>query len=63
MVKVVLSQSQDAPNFFNCSRIIPPCLLVHSQACSKNLSLDKSLFLIPSDLNFWTTLASVAIDA
>src|SRR5690606_34330874 len=48
-VKEVLDQSQDAPSFFNCCRMIPPYLSVHSQAYSTifsrpfNCGLYKSL--------------------
>ena len=63
IVNLVLFQSHDAPNFFNCSRIIPPCFSFHSQACERNCSLVRSFFSIPSLDNFWTTFASVAIDA
>ena len=63
MVKEVLSQSQLAPSFLSCSKIIPPNSSFHSQACFKNSSLPISDFLIPFSLNRLTTLASVAIDA
>ena len=63
IVKAVLSQSQEAPNFFNCSKIIPPYSSFQSKACCKNSSRVKSLLLIPSSFNFATTFASVAIDA
>ena len=47
IVKAVRSQSQDAPSLRSCFRIIPPCSSVHSQACFKNSSRDRSVFLIP----------------
>ena len=63
IVNLVRSQSHDAPNFFSCSRMMPPCFSFHSQACSKNSSRLRSDLSIPSLANFCTTLASVAIDA
>ena len=62
-VNFVRSQSQEQPNFFNCSKITPPYSSVQSQACFKNSSLDKSFLSIPCSFNFATTFASVAIDA
>src|SRR5699024_12689375 len=62
-VNFVLSQSQEEPKCFNWSRIIPPCLCVHSHACSKNSSLVRSDFFIPFLASISTTLASVAIEA
>ena len=61
MVKRVRFQSQLAPSFFNCSSIIPPYLLVQSQAWPKNSSRLISFFLMPFSANILTTLASVAI--
>src|SRR5690606_27609685 len=62
-VKEVRDQSQDAPRFFNCCRMIPPYLSVHSQAYSTNFSRLISPLLIPFSLSQWTTLASVAMEA
>ena len=59
MVKRVRSQSQEAPSFFNCSRMMPPYFF-HSQACFRNSSRLRSLFLIPFSRNIATTFASVA---
>ena len=63
MVNLVRSQSQEQPNCFSCSRMVPPYLLVQSQACFKNSSRVKSFLLIPSLLSLATTFASVAIEA
>ena len=63
IVKQVLSQSQEAPSRFNCSRMMPPCFSVHAQACFKNSSRERSLFSMPSLLSLATTLASVAMEA
>ena len=63
IVKAVRSQSQDAPNFWSCFKMIPPCSSFHSQAYLRNSSLERSLFLIPCAASLFTTLASVAIDA
>ena len=63
IVNLVLSQSHEQPNCFNCSKMVPPYLLVQSQACLRNSSRVKSFLLMPSLFNLATTLASVAIDA
>ena len=39
------------------------CSCVQSQACSRNCSRVRSRFLIPCSANFFTTFASVAIEA
>ena len=43
--------------------MMPPCFSFHCQACFKNSSRVSEFLSIPSALSFWTTLASVAIDA
>ena len=63
IVKRNRSQSHEAPSFLSCSKMVPPYLSVHSQACFKNSSRVSSLLLIPSAFNLATTLASVAIEA
>ena len=63
MVNAVRSQSHEAPSFLSCFKIMPPCSCVHSHACSRNSSRVKSLFLIPFSESFFTTFASVAIEA
>ena len=63
IVNLVLDQSQDAPSFLSCSRIIPPYFSFHSQAYSRNFSLVSDSFSIPFFLSIATTFASVAIDA
>ena len=61
MVKDVRSQSQEHPNLRSCFSIIPPCSCVQSQACSRNFSRLRSVFLIPFSANLPTTFASVAM--
>ena len=62
-VNFVRSQSHDAPIFFNCSSMMPPCFCVHSQACFINSSLPIAFLSIPSSASLFTTFASVAIEA
>jgi len=57
------SQSQEQPNVFNCSIIMPPYFSFHSHAYFKNSSRERSCFEIPFSRNIATTFASVAIDA
>ncbi len=61
MVNLSLSQSQDEPSFINCSIILPPYSSFHCQALSRNPSLPRSSFSIPSSLSFSIILTSVAI--
>ena len=63
MVKAVRSQSQLAPRRRSCFRMMPPCSWVQSQACSRNCSRVRSCFLMPCSASFFTTFASVAIEA
>ena len=50
--------------FFSCSRMIPPCSCVHSQACFRNSSRLRSALLIPcAAASRFTTFASVAMEA
>ena len=56
MVNLVRSQSQEQPNCFSCSRIVPPYLLVQSQACFKNslveINLDTNQLTITPNFYF-----------
>ena len=63
IVNAVRSQSQEAPNLRSCFKMIPPCSSFHSQACRKNSSRVRSVFLIPCPAKRFTTFASVAIEA
>ena len=63
MVKRVRSQSQLAPSFLSCSRITPPYCSFQAQACSRNFSRPSCCLVSPSSRSFFTTLASVAIEA
>ena len=63
IVNRVRSQSQLAPSFFNCSRMMPPCSRVHSHACSRNASRLRSALRMPCSRNRRTTVASVAREA
>src|SRR5690606_16143339 len=63
IVNLVRSQSQEAPSFFNCSRIVPPYLSVHSHACLRKTSRVRVDLSMPSAFNLATTLASLAVEA
>ena len=45
MVNAVRLQSHDAPSLRSCFRMMPPWVCVQSQACSRNCSRVRSVFL------------------
>ena len=61
MVKRSLSQSQEEPNFFNCSMILPPYSFFHSHAFSRKPSLPRSCLSMPCFFRVSMILTSVAI--
>ena len=63
IVNLVRSQSHEAPSLRSWFRMMPPCFSFHCQRVLKIPSRVSEFLSIPSALSFWTTLASVAIDA
>ena len=61
IVNLSRSQSQEDPSFFICSMIVPPYSSFQSQARSKNFSLPRSSFSIPSSFSALMIFTSVAI--